>query len=365
MKVTFLKAKRPLAKEITAQGSKPYPLVKDFTSYEEDVSVDKKGFNKLFRALCTAASEGACMLKGPLKRPIVDESRAFMSDRSVPTELLVIDIDGLRAPAQDLRAMADRIVLQLPDIFHDVSYIVQASASLGIKKDTVSLHLFFLMDMPVHPKTLKDYLRMLNYETEFLAEQITLSANGQSLSCVLDPSVADNSKLIYLAPPKFTDVEDPYPEGRFVKVDRGQPVLTISSSLIGVNPERVHSLGLQIKDNLRKKSNLPKRTSKLSTVSVAGESHEVLQNPDKMTIQISRVSEPFVNCNVNGGDSGGYYFLLTNPHYMYNFKGEPIWEIEKADADFYRSIFEIFADKIDSTNILSSILNNQLFRTTA
>ena len=41
MKVTFLKAKRPLAKEITSQGSKPYPLVKDFTSYEEDVSVDK------------------------------------------------------------------------------------------------------------------------------------------------------------------------------------------------------------------------------------------------------------------------------------------------------------------------------------
>ena len=67
-----------------------------------------------------------------------------------------------------------------------------------------------------------------------------------------------------------------------------------------------------------------------------------------MTIQISRVSEPFVNCNVNGGDSGGYYFLLTNPHYMYNFKGEPVWEIEKADPDFYRSIFEIFADKIDS-----------------
>ena len=364
MKITFLKAKRPLAKEITSQGSKPYPLVKDFTSYEEDISVDKKGFNKLFRALCTAASEGACMLKGPLKRPIVDESRAFMSDRSVPTELLVIDIDGLRAPAQDLRAMADRIVLQLPDIFHDVSYIVQASASLGIKKDTVSLHLFFLMDMPVHPKTLKDYLRMLNYETEFLAEQITLSANGQSLSCVLDPSVADNSKLIYLAPPKFTDVEDPYPEGRFVKVDRGQPVLTISSSLIGVNPERVHSLGLQIKDNLRKKSNLPKRTSKLSTVSVAGESHEVLQNPDKMTIQISRVSEPFVNCNVNGGDSGGYYFLLTNPHYMYNFKGEPIWEIEKADADFYRSIFEIFADKIDSTTKKKPVVLRDFFTDT-
>ena len=349
MKITFLKAKKPLVKEITSEESKPYPLVKNFTSYEEEITINKKGLTKLFRVMSTAAEQGHCMHKGPLKRPLIDESRALMSDRSAPTQLLVLDIDGLRAtPGDDLQAMADRIVLQLPELFHDCSYIVQASASLGIKKNSVSLHLFFLMDMLVHPKTLKDLIRMINYECEFLAEQITLSANGQSLSCVLDPSVADNSKLIYLAPPKFTGVKDPYPENRFVKVDRRQAVLDISSSLIGVNPEKVHTLGLQIKDNLRKKSNLPKRVGKLSTVNVAGESHEVLQNPDKMTIQISRVSEPFVNCNVNGGDSGGYYFILTNPHYMYNFKGEPIWEIEKADADFYRSIFEIFGDKIDA-----------------
>ena len=349
MIITFLKASKPLVKEISEEGSKPYPLVKNFTSSEEDISIDRAGFNKLFRVLCSQSAGGTCLHKGNLKRPLNDEPRAFMSDRSAPTELLVLDIDGLRGtPGQDVKSMADRIVLQLPEIFHNVSYIAQASASLGVKKNSISMHLFFLLDMPVHPKTLKDFLRNLNYETEFLAEQITLSANGQSLSCVLDPSVADNSKLIYIAPPKFVGIEDPYPEDRFVKIDRGSPVLEISSSLVGVNPEKVHSLGLQIKDNLRKKNNLPKRAGKVTTVNVAGEAHEVLQNPDKMTIQISRVSEPFVNCNVNGGDSGGYYFLLTNPHYMYNFKGEPVWEIEKADPDFYRSIFEIFADKIDS-----------------
>ncbi|HAI40193.1 MAG TPA: hypothetical protein DCM40_19920 [Maribacter sp.] len=356
MQTTFLKAKKPLAKEITKDGSKPYPLVKNFTSETHDISLDKKGFTKLFRVITAAAQQGACMHKGPLKRALKDEPRAFMSDRSTPTELLVLDIDGLRAtPGDDIQAMADKIVLQLPDIFHDVSYIAQASASLGVKENQISLHLFFLMDMPVHPKTLKDYLRMLNYESDFLAEQITLSANGQSLSYILDPSVADNSKLIYIAPPKFTGVQDPYPNGRFVKVDRGSPLLEISSSLIGVNPEKVHTLGLQIKDNLRKKNSLPKKTGKVTTVNVAGESHEVLQNPDKMTIQISRVSEPYVNCNVNDGDSGAYFFVLTNPHYMYNFKGEPIWEIEKADPDFYRSIFEIFADKIDEKSKLKPI----------
>ena len=349
MEVVFLSAKKRLSKEITADGTKPYPLIKNFTSSHFDITPDKKGLNKLYKLLTEQAEAGACLHKGGLKQPLQDEPRAFMSDRNATTELLVLDIDGLRTiPGEDLQAMADKIVLQLPEVFHNVSYIAQASASLGVKKGQVSMHLFFLMDMPVHPKTLKDYLRMLNYQSEFLAEQITLSANGQSLSYILDPSVADNSKLIYIAPPKFDGVEDPYPKGRFIKVDRGSPILEISSSLIGVNPEKVHSLGLHIKDNLRKKNNLPKKTGKVSTVNVSGEMQEVLQNPDKMTIQISRVSEPFVNCNVNGGDSGAYYFLLTNPHYMFNFKGEPVWEIEKADPDFYKSIFEIFADKIDA-----------------
>tara|TARA_R100000541_G_scaffold142_3_gene515 strand:- start:7904 stop:10363 length:2460 start_codon:yes stop_codon:yes gene_type:complete len=349
MEVVFLKAKKPLAKEISKQGSKPYPLVKNFSSYSEQISTDKKGLTKLFRALCSAAADGACLHKGPLKRVLDDEPRAFMSDRSATTELLVLDVDGLRTSNPgDLQALADKIVMQLPEIFHTVSYIAQASASLGVKKDTVSLHLFFLLDMPVHPKTLKDYIRLINYTTEFLAEQITLSANGQSLSYILDPSVTDNSKLIYIAPPVFKGVQDPLPDGRFVQVNRSSAVLEISSSLIDVNPEKVHSLGLTIKDNLRKKNNLPKRVGKVATVNVAGEAQEVLQNPDKMTIQVARVSEPFVNCNVNSGDSGGYYFLLTNPHYMYNFKGEPVWEIEKADPDFYKSIFDIFADKIDS-----------------
>ena len=124
MNIVFLQAKKPLAKEITKTGTKPYPLVKNFTSTEENITVDKKGFDKLFRALSAAAEQGACMHKGPLKRSLKDEPRAFMSDRTAPTELLVLDIDGLRAtPGDDIQAMADRIVLQLPDIFHDLSLI--------------------------------------------------------------------------------------------------------------------------------------------------------------------------------------------------------------------------------------------------
>ena len=361
MELVFLKAKQKLAKKISEEGVTPYPLIKNFTSVHKTI---KKDPSKLLTELTKAAAAGMCLHKGPLKRELNHEPRALMTDRVASTELLVLDFDNIQVPlpkkpdlnTQDLENLAEQLIQQMPQEFHDVTYIAQASASLGYKKDSVSLHIFFILENSIHPKVLKETLKLLNYETEFLAERLTLSANGQSLSYKLDPGVADNSKIIYIAPPTFIgDVKDPITGPRFVKVDRGSSTLDLSALLFSVNPERVHNLGVQIKDNLRKKSNLPKKATKTTTVNIAGEAQEVLQNPDKMTIEVSRVAEPYVNCNVNGGDSGGYYFLLTDPHYMYNFKGEPIWEIQKADPDFYKNIFEIFADKIDQDKKLKPV----------
>jgi hypothetical protein len=361
MELVFLKAKQRLAKEISNKGTTPYPLTKNFTSEHIQISKSKKGLHDLLKHLQTQAASGACLHKGLLKRPLINESRAMMADRVASTELLILDIDGIQMPNRsvidvNVRTISEQIIAQLPECFQDISYIAQASASLGLKKDKISLHLFFLLEQPTQPKILKEWFKLLNYETDILSSQLSLSANGQSLCYKLDPSVAENSKIIYIAPPTFKDnIQDPISGDRFVIIERGSPTLDPRPLLIHVNPERVHNLGVQVKDNLRKKLNLPKKASKLSTVSIGGESQEVLQNPDKMTIEVSRVNEPYVNCNVNGGDSNGYYFVLTNPHYMYNFKGEPVWEIQKADPDFYRNIFEIFADKIDQDKKLRPV----------
>jgi hypothetical protein len=357
MNVTFLKAKIPLVKEITQDGTKPYPLVKNFTSKTYDIPKTHKGMKEFYDTLQKAASQGMCLHKGPLKQELKNESRAFAADRLAPSDYLVIDIDGLELPYKkitSLKNLAEKVITQLPEYFQDVSYIAQASASLGFKPNKISLHLFFFLKQAMNPKTLKEWMKMLNYETDLLSNQLKLSANGQSLSYILDPSVADNSKLIYLAPPKFVGVEDPIAGERFVYVKNSNATLDLSSYIH--NPERVHNLGIQIKDNLRKKQNLPKKTGKVTNITVQGQPQDVLQNPDKMTIEICRVAEPYVNCNVNGGDSGAYYFILESPHYMYNFKGEPIWEIQKADPDFYKSIFEIFADKINANQKLKPIV---------
>ena len=371
MEIIFLKAKQKLVKEITTEGTKPYPLAKNFTSEHHTIEPNQKGFNEFYELLQTHAAAGHALHKGDLKKKLKNESRALMTDRTAATQLLVLDLDGITFPGAktayntyDIQNIAEAFVQYLPQEFKDVSYIAQASASLGLKPNKISLHLFFLLGHTVQPRALKEWLRTLNYEIDFLADQLSLSANGQSISYPLDVSLADNSKLVYIGTPKFTGVQDPVTGDRFVKIDRGSPTLNISHLMKDVNPEKVYNLSTQIKDGLRKKAGLVKKSEKITTVNVNGISEQVLQNPDRMSIEICRIADPYVNCNINGGDSGAYYFILTNPHYMYNFKGEPIFEIEKADPEFYQTIFEKYADKIDGAKNVKPIVLRDFYTDT-
>ena len=371
MEIIFLKAKQKLVKEITTEGTKPYPLAKNFTSEHHTIEPNQKGFNEFYELLQTHAAAGHALHKGDLKKKLKNESRALMTDRTAATQLLVLDLDGVTFPGAktayntyDIQNIAEAFVQYLPQEFKDVSYIAQASASLGLKPNKISLHLFFLLGHTVQPRALKEWLRTLNYEIDFLADQLSLSANGQSISYPLDVSLADNSKLVYIGTPKFTGVQDPVTGDRFVKIDRGSPTLNISHLMKDVNPEKVYNLSTQIKDGLRKKAGLVKKSEKITTVNVNGISEQVLQNPDRMSIEICRIADPYVNCTINGGDSGADYFILTNPHYMYNFKGEPIFEIEKADPEFYQTIFEKYADKIDGAKNVKPIVLRDFYTDT-
>ena len=372
MEVVFLKAKQRLIKEITSKGTTPYPLVKKFTSIHKTIEKTPEGFDKFFGYLHSQAAAGACLYKGLLKRKLKNESRAFLTDRIAQTELLVLDLDGIDFPlgskstlnTYDLQAIAEQFVAYLPIEFHNVSYVAQASASLGMKGNKVSMHLFFLLTNPVSPTILKEWIKTLNYEIEFLANQLKLSANGQSISYPLDVSLAENSKLIYIAAPKFVNVQDPIEGDRLCAVKRGSSTVDISTLVKDVNPEKVYNVGIQIKNGLRKKAGLSKKKERITTVNVNNQTQEVLKNPDKMSIEVCRVSEPYVNCNINGGDSGAYYFVLTNPHYMYNFKGEPLFEIEKADPEFYKSIFEKFAEQMSGGTDIKPIVLRDFYTDT-
>ena len=359
MEVIFLSAREALVKEIAKDKTTPYPLAKSFTSHHYNIEKTQVGLADFEQLITKHAKSGDCLHKGKLLKKLKKESRAGLADRNAVTDLLLFDLDGIELPGVNIRGaitehdihnISEQFVALLPAEFQDVSYITQASASLGIKDNKISLHVFFLLKTAVYPRALKNWLKTLNYEIDIIADQLTLSSNGHSLSYPLDTSVADNSKLIYIATPKFVGVQNPISGQRVVRIERGLPTVDIVPLLSDVNREKIHTIETKIKDGLRAKIGLRKKPTKTTNITINDEFVELLQNPDKMNIQVSRIQEPYVNCNVNGGDSGGYYFLLTNPYYMYNFKGEPIWEIEKADPEFYRYMFdELIKDSKDQS----------------
>lgn len=356
MRVTFLESSHGirLTKTISKTESKSYPDVKTVTSTEYDVPVDGNWTAQFAALLAKHGALGHCLLKGPLKKPAVNESRAGLSDKVAYSDLLVLDIDNLKIPrgmfsvpmqSADVKRIADMILCQVDDQLKDVSYVAQASSSLGRKPEHVSLHIFVALDTPLPPKTLKLWLKHINQSISLFKDQMSLSATGQALKYPLDPSVADNSKLIFISPPDFTEPGlDPFAsaQDRIAIVNRPETTFDLATAVSSMSPEKVHEEGIEIKEALRDRSGLKKRKGIYTSVNLQGENIELLTNPDKMSIAIVAREGNYVRCNINGGDSGAYYFRANDPQYMFNFKDEPAFEIEKADKDFYETIFEEF-----------------------
>lgn len=352
MQVTFLESENgvKLTKRHNNEGSIPYPHVKNVTSHEHQITLDAAGLTKLESLIRDHGDQGHCMMKGNLKRHIENTSRAGKSNKLETSNLLVLDVDGLTLPnytapksftQKDVIALAKNVLRELPPSVQDCSFIAQASASLGMKGNKVSLHIFMLLQVAIPPTTMKLWLQNCNYTSELFTNQLDLSANGSTLKYTLDISVADNSKLIFVAPPTFEDpTDDPFSSSadRVVSVTGVTETLDLAA-LCDISPEAVFQRATSHKNRIRADNGFNRKKEKLTIATVAQKREEILDNPDRMAITIlSQQYDPFITCNVNGGDSGAYYFKIDDPTYMYNFKGEPIWLIEKADPDFYKTL---------------------------
>ena len=362
MEVTFLEASNGLrlSKNYSSEGSKPYPNVKHVTSHKHTISLDNAGLIDLERLIRSHGDKGHCLLKGPLKRTLKDESRAGKCDRVAYSNLLVLDVDGLELPgyvdlkkvnSSDIQRLSAQVLNELPESFNDVSYIAQASSSLGLKGKKISLHIFILLSYALPAKAIKLWLQSANFMSSMFSDQIELSANGHSLKYPIDISVADNSKLIFIAPPTFEDPgADPFltPQDRIVRYAGKHDVVDLAKLMGDLSPENVNQLVTDKKNALRKEKGFNAKKEKITIATVGNRTEEILQNPDRMSITIHDDSHPdFVHCNVNGGDSNAYFFRIEDPTYMYNFKGEPIWSIEKVDPDFYATLFEHYSERLD------------------
>jgi len=322
MIVNFLMSNQRLAKTISSTKTTPYPHTSDFTSFGHTANTIQE-FHQLIKAY---SDQGGCLLKGTLLHPLQNQSRAGSTNNLAPTKYLVLDIDRcnpeIETPEQFIQEC-------LPPEFHDVDYIWQWSNSAKIKKHCLAGHFFFLLNKEYHPTQLKNQLIRYNWNAR-LEPQIKLTHNGMGLTYGLDPTCAQNDKLIFIAPPTLIDLEDPIPEriSLVVKTQRSV-VLTIDT------PADLQHLKQTKVAELRAQAGLPRKKEKLKVRNDT----EYLANPEKAVFQGPYITaRDFVYGNLNNGDSYGYYHHQLNPYFLYNFKDEPLVRIKDIDPDYWQSL---------------------------
>jgi len=330
MKITFLRAAMPLTKSYTAATKSSYPNAYEFTSHTHDVHT----LSDLHTHLTHHAALGHCVLKGTLQRELVSESRAGSTESTTDTEWVCFDFDG----ASDMGAVNNFIhTLNSPD------HILQYSASHGVtgQPNTVKLHVFMLLSRPTSPVLLKLWIQQLNMENPLLRDQATLTKTGNALSYILDPTVAQNDKLIYISPPDCTppslDTFAALKTPRIQLIPGATPTLDIDTAFKTLlSKDKIRSL-IELRINeLRTTSNLGPRKSFNFKIDAASGT-EYLDKPDAVAVTGHKTDRGFVYLNINGGDSWAYYYPETDNTFIFNFKDEPVYKLQQLDPGFYKS----------------------------
>lgn len=384
---TFLEGKGNLrlVKKFRANGEKEsYPNAKNFTSSVRTYPKSKKGLRLRLDDMKHFAEKGGCMLKGELDKELKDEPRAGHTLRNKPNDILILDIDNLRidlskipnfpqaefadaektktgdAPAfldtskgklgeNQIKAIAEYLVGQFPTEFQNVSYFIHASSSMGTKgKDVVSMHLEFVLGEPVSPHKQKDWLMAYNLVAEPFKSNLSLGVTGLALKYPLDVTVADNSKLIFIGHPYFEiSTQNPIEnKDRILLVEKSKILLEPEAIRLNTSIASIKALKDNAINELRKAQSLPKAKADTRTIVRNNQRMELLKNPDAMTIEIVDEQGDFVHCNINGGNSNGYYFFKHDPSIVHNFKDEPVFRLQDANESFYFEMLERFADEI-------------------
>lgn len=356
MQVTMLEAHlqdgAPMTKTYAPTGATAYPMARLFTSHTYEIDPGTQGLDRLAELLQQGSDKGWAMLRGNLTEKLVRESRKGKA-KDENTHLLVLDLDGVQLPEYDsvhalptpftafsLMSLAENAVNKLPEPLCSSSYIVQASASMGMKGNKLSMHLFFLMPTAVSPRTLKDYLIHLNFECLVYEQQLRLTASGVALGYPVDPTMAEKSRIIYIAAPKFVGVADPFanPKDRIVKVTKANELLNLAPVLANLNTAKLaREVDSKLKD-LRRINGLSPKKQKFSSIRHLGEVIDVVNNPDKMTLHVVADEGQYVRMNVNNGDSNAYYVDKRNPNIVWNFKGEAPFLLSAADPEMHTTM---------------------------
>lgn len=336
-----LSSSEPLTKTIeqTPQGitKTPYPMVRDFTSHQFPYQ-DLSSFAAHVRAI---AQRDWCLVKGNLTKELRSESRAGSTDPDAATEYICLDFDG--AEGESIDSLLSALGL------HDVSYLVQYSSSHGLEPGKISAHVFMLLDRACNPRMLKEWLQHLNMQA--FKSQIGLNRLGTALRWPLDITTCQNDKLLYIAPARFINMDDPVAD-RFVVVQRAHAALPCKR--IQVDYNTVATARAALLADLRKAAGLPRlRDNQFKVLGTT----EYLSKPGKFTITGVKEARGYRYFNFNGGDSWAYFQPLDDFQFVHNFKGEPAYMLQEIAPEYYAQLVGRKRQEIQATTEYFSFIS--------
>lgn len=185
-----------------------FPNISDWGHFQSAPITSIEDFHA---ALDAATVRNAILIRGEVAvdQPII--KRRYASEprhiRDVDREWLALDFE--KAPPVpesinffDLEAVGRHVVTAyLPPEYHTADFIVEATASHGLKGREARLRLFFLLARPVPNHELKAFIA---------------GCNRAAGAVVFDASLYDAGHIHYIVPPTFTGLADPVPVRRQV-----------------------------------------------------------------------------------------------------------------------------------------------------
>lgn len=140
----------------------------------------------------------SCRINGRLRDKFRDQQvvhRDLEYFEPQRTRVFMCDVDGyepvLVDPLQDpAGAVAEFIEFELPEVFHNVSYIYKLSGSFGRKAGVLKVHLLFWLSEAYYPEELSAWVRLNKIPvdiTVFRTVQVLYTANPVMADGVVDP----------------------------------------------------------------------------------------------------------------------------------------------------------------------------------
>lgn len=327
MKATFLAAAVPLTKTFTLENGQlkksGHPRIIDVSSFEHEF----EDIETLYSCIQAHAEEGHSFLKGGVSRQLTNESRAGASDLNAPTQVLLLDLDGIKG-VSNTQQLLDQLRLG------DVDHIVQYSSSMGVIPERgQSAHVFMLIDKPWYPGMLKQWLMHMNLTNFILRQNLGLASTCNALRWALDVSTCQNDKLIYIAPPILGPGVVDHFEGDRIQLIKGAKRYAELGALGPIPSAEANRIASEAALNdLREKAGLPRR-KRLSFTSSGP--IEYMARPDQAVVTGVKKERGFVYLNLNNGDSWGYYHAESNPEFIHNFKGEPVYKTSELLPEYW------------------------------